>query len=128
MSSPARPPSSASKPVNLALPALVTTPQNEVVGMPLTITVQAAEPGIGAERGKRDVEPAFEQRALVADLVAVDLFGREAEERADFRILADAVAVEIGGVGPGPARVEAAALEALRIARVEVVVGRRLEA
>src|SRR3546814_10434250 len=77
-------------------------------------------------------DAAAEQRRLPADLVGGDAFRVEREEIVDVRIItpgpAHAVAVEIGRGDAAAARIEAAALEAFRIGRVEQVIGRGLEA
>ena len=80
------------------------------------------------EGGERDGEAAVEQGCLVADLVAVHLFGAEAQELGNFGIGLGAVTIEIGGVRAGPARIEPAALEALREAHVKLRVRVGLEA
>src|SRR3546814_18112787 len=87
---------------------------------------------IRPEAVERDGDAAAEQRRLPADLVGGDAFRVEREEIVDVRIItpgpAHAVAVDIGRGDAAAARLEAAALQAFRIARVEQVIGRGLEA
>ena len=61
----------------------------------------------------RDIERAVEQIALIADLVAVDAFRREAEEVGYLRIGGPPGPIAVGCVAAHAARIEAAALEAL---------------
>src|SRR3546814_8794274 len=69
---------------------------------------------IHIKSGEAESQPAVEQRPLVADLVAVDLFGIEGEESVD--LLIGRSGDRVGGRrrGARAAWVEAAALEALR--------------
>src|SRR3546814_12063703 len=73
---------------------------------------------IHIKSGEAESQPAVEQRPLVADLVAVDLFGIEGEEGVD--LLIGRSGDRVGGRrrGARAARVEAAALEALRIGSI----------
>src|SRR3546814_4319333 len=72
------------------------------------------------------MDRAVRQAAFVADVIAVDLLGKEAQEGGDFGVGRTA-RNRRRRVDADAARVEAAALEALRITRIERVIGGRLE-
>src|SRR3546814_5579006 len=74
------------------------------------------------EAREAERQPAVEQRSLVADLVAVDLFGVEGEEIVDILIGPPGARIADRCRGARAARVEAAALEPLRIGGVDHVV------
>src|SRR3546814_1566362 len=83
---------------------------------------------VGVEGGEADSEAAVEEARLPADLVAFDRLGFERHEVENLFVLHDSVPVRVGRRDADAARVEAAAFEAFRVAGVEIVVRRRLEA
>ena len=83
---------------------------------------------VHVETGEAERQAAIEQRSLVADFIAVDLFGVEGEEVVDIVIGAARRRGADRRRGARTARIETTALEALRIGGIDHIVRIGLEA